>query len=319
MHNNTRRWLALWFVAATQTALLAGQGPASPLAAAREALGGDERLSRVRSLTVTGNATRVRPDGTTTEHPFELSFEAPDRFVQRTVLMAAGPTSAFRLTGFNGQAVIDDIDMPPALAGGGNVVIRIRTGPDDDENPTAEQLAARRARLLQLHQQEFARLSLGLFAAAPSSYPLDVRQAGVAEAPEGKASVFDVTGPDGFAARLFVDAATHLPLMVSWQAPEPVIVIDDDSDGPDGNGDRPVTRPLAGRATGPGVVSQPGARPAVEHRLVFADYKTFDGGVRLPTRLQRAIAGRVIEEMRFERVRINPRIDPDTFAPRMQE
>ena len=33
---------------------------------------------------------------------------------------------------------------------------------------------------------------------------------------EGKADVLDVTGEGGFAARLFIDQKSHLPLMLTW-------------------------------------------------------------------------------------------------------
>jgi hypothetical protein len=41
---------------------------------------------------------------------------------------------------------------------------------------------------------------------------------GQAEAPQGKADVIDVKGEGNFGARLFIDAQTHLPLMLTWQA-----------------------------------------------------------------------------------------------------
>ena len=42
-----------------------------------------------------------------------------------------------------------------------------------------------------------------------------------AEAPQGKADVIDVKGPANFRARLFIDSQTHLPIMLTWQAPAP--------------------------------------------------------------------------------------------------
>ena len=45
--------------------------------------------------------------------------------------------------------------------------------------------------------------------------------AGEAESPDGKAHVIDAKNADGFAARLFIDQATNLPLMVTYQGPQP--------------------------------------------------------------------------------------------------
>jgi hypothetical protein len=77
--------------------------------------------------------------------------------------------------------------------------------------------------------------------------------------------------------RLFVYKDTHLPIMVSWQAP------------------------LQGKP--------------VEQRLYFADYREVDG-LKLPFRLRRAVGGETTEETVFDRFRINPNIDPRKFEVR---
>jgi hypothetical protein len=65
-------------------------------------------------------------------------------------------------------------------------------------------------------KQEFAYLWLGMFAASFDTFPLTFTYAAEAEAPQGTAHVLDVRGPGTFAARLFVFAETHLPVMVAW-------------------------------------------------------------------------------------------------------
>lgn len=283
------------------------------LTRARAALGGEARLAAIKTLSVTGRTVRQRDDATTAEHEFEMAFEAPGRFVRRSVVMAMGPTSIYRHSGFDGATPIDWIDTPPVLAGGANVVIRMNwQGPDGDApSETPEQAAERSRRTLSLNQQDFARLALGLFANAPASYPLRFTHAGTAESLEGRADVVSATGPDGFAANLFIDQTTHMPLMVSWQAPKPLEIVS--SSGP---GEMRVERRIENGRTLDSVTpaAADAARPLVEHRLVFADYKTFDGGVKLPTRLQRLIDGRTVEETTFDRVRVNQRLDSRTFA-----
>lgn len=291
-----------------------GQDASVVMAAARTALGGEARLGAVRNISVTGRTLRLRSDDTTAEHPFEMAFEAPSRFVRRSVAMAMGPTSIYRHSGFDGVAVIDWMDTPPSLAGGGNVVIRMNWQTADGEAGalTPEQTAERNAQRLEAHRREFARLSLGLFAAAPAAYPLQFRHVGHAESPDGRADVIEATGPNGVELRLFIDSSTHLPLMVSWQAPEAIEIRSED--GP-GGVTRVVRRFDGGPATGePATAATPGDRALVEHRLTFSDFRTFDGGVRLPTRLQLVVAGRTTEETVFERVRINTRLDGRTFA-----
>jgi len=141
-------------------------------------------------------------------------------------------------------------------------------------------------------REEFARLMLGAFAATPTAFPLTFAYAAEAEAPEGKADVLDVSGPANFAARLVVQRESHMPVMLMWQAA-----------GPTGRGG-PGSPAGAGR----------GAPPAsAEHRLYYADYRAVNGGVKWPFRIRHAVAGATIEEMTFDRVNINAKIDPRKF------
>ena len=93
-------------------------------------------------------------------------------------------------------------------------------------------------------KQDFARLTLGMFAGSFSGYPLTFAYGGQAEAPQGKADVIDVKGPANFALKFFVYRDTHLPVMVTWQGgPQP---------GP-GRGSGP------GRGGAPGPAGSPGS------------------------------------------------------------
>jgi hypothetical protein len=142
--------------------------------------------------------------------------------------------------------------------------------------------------------------------------------AGEAESPDGKAHVIDVKNADGFAARLFVDQRTRLPLMVTYQAPPPRVVT---STGRD-----PEARRSGGHAGEPTDEERRKAReeaekaadlqnepdPAVEHTLYFEDWQAA-GGVRFPHKIRRAVAGTTSEEWTVNKVKVNPRIDPKKF------
>lgn len=103
------------------------------------------------------------------------------------------------------------------------------------------------------------------------------KYAAVGEAPEGKADILDVEGPANFAARFVVQQDTHLPVMLMWQLP----------------------------------ATNAQAKP-IEYRIYYGDFRTVDG-MKFPFRLRRAIAGETIEETTFDRIRINPKIDPRKF------
>jgi hypothetical protein len=267
----------------------AGQVPAADaskvIAAAREALGGEKRLSAIKAFTVTGRTQQVRGNNLVPIE-FEIVCEVPDKYRRTDEIPAqeSGPTAA----GFSGDALI----AVPALAAPQG---RGSSGP-----ATPDQVAAARTARMAAVKQDFVRLTLGMFAGSFASYPLTFSYVGKAEAPQGQADVLDVKGPANFALRLFVNSETHLPLMVSWQAA---------AGGPAARGGP------GGR--GPG--EAPGGRgPAseIENRLYYADYREIEG-LRWPFRLRRSAGADTIEETTIDRFRINAKIDPKKFdAPK---
>ena len=318
------------------------------MADVREALGGG-KLDAVKSLTVEGRTLRTNAAGTTTEHAFEMAMELPDRYMKKEVLSALGNMSVYRTSGFNGDGLINEIDTPPQLSGGGHIMVRVQTagGPGGPGGPTTpeQQEASRQAMLLNT-KREYARMVLGLFGASPAAFPLTFTYGGVAESPDGKADVIDIKGEGEFAARLFVDTQTHLPLMLSWMDKEPMVV--QRMVGPGGPGAPPPPPPGGGHAVVAGAaggnatwttsggnvqVRQGGAamtpeerakleadmkeaeakRRTVEFRIFYSDYQQVDG-VTLPHRFQRSVDGKPTEEVVFERLKVNPKIDAKKFT-----
>jgi hypothetical protein len=262
------------------------------VAAARQALGGDAKLTAIKSLTAAGHNNRG---------DVEIAIELPDKFLKKEVFAQVMDTSLARASGFNGAGLIDEMDTPPAMPG---LVIR-SGGPGANADPA--QRDATRARMTIAAKREFARLALGFFASSFSGYPLHLTAAGQADSPDGKADVLDVKSDDGFAARLFVSAQTHLPVMVTWMDKEPVIVT---IGGPAGPG-RATTVP---GPEGGGTFTQmsPEDRKTVEFRLLYRDYEDVDG-VKFPFTISRLVDGQPQESLTLEKVRINPKIDPRKF------
>ncbi len=248
--------LVVWLAAQTAPAK---SDPTAILAATRAALGGESRIAAIKTLIVNGRTRQVRGNNLVPIE-FEIQSELPDRYSRRDEIPAqdTGPTT----TGFNGDRLVQIPKPPVAL-------------PD----------AAMASRVTGV-KQDFARLMLGLFASSYSSYPLTFTYIAQAEAPQGKADVLEAKGPSGFTARLFVNAQTHVPIMVSWEVKGPM---------------NPAPAPAPGGTAG-----------AVEHRLYFADHREIDG-LQLPFRIRRAIGPDTTEETTFDRVRINARVDPRRF------
>ena len=268
---------------------------ATILAQAREALGGEKRLSAVKNFIATGRTRQVRGDNLVPIE-FEIAVEFPDKYVRKDEIPAqeSGPTS----TGFNGTELIQlpvpvmpappagpqpqrgqaapppqrgEGTPPPQRGEGTPPPQRGEGAPQRGEGgpgraagpgaPTAAQMDAMRNARVATVKQDFVRLTLGMFASSFDSYPLTFTYAGQAEAPQGTADVLDVKGPANFSARLFVNSQTHLPIMVSWQAAA------GRGRGP-GPGGPPGTAPAGARGAAPGApaggppAAPPGAAPA---------------------------------------------------------
>src|SRR6476646_7291662 len=85
--------------------------PAAILAAARQALGGDAKLSAVKSFTATGRTRQVRGDNLVPIE-FEIFVELPDKYLRKDEIPAqeSGPNAS----GFNGDDLVQDPPPPPA-------------------------------------------------------------------------------------------------------------------------------------------------------------------------------------------------------------
>jgi hypothetical protein len=245
---------------------LADQAPSADatqvLAAARTALGGETAIGAIKTFVATGRARQIRGNNLVPIE-FEITCELPDKFVRRDEFPAQD--TDITVTGFVGDTLLQ---FPAPGVGRG-------VGPGA---PPAV------SRLSQV-KQDFARLMLGAFAASYPTYPLTFTYAAIGEAPEGKADILDVAGPDQFSAQFVVQRETSLPVMLIW---------------------RPPAAPGRG---GPPTASAPAP---VEQRLYYGDFRSV-GTVKWPFRIRRAVGPDTVEETTFDRVRFNVKVDPKEF------
>jgi len=314
-------------------AFVLGQGSdvAKVLAGVREALGGEKKLAAVTSLSVSGRSTRVTGDSSSAPTDFEMAMALPDKYVKKEVVAAFGSTTLSRTSGFNGAGLIDVMDAPPGLGGGGMVVRMVGAPGSIGGQQTPEQKAEQDRITLLANRQEFARLTLGMFGASFQGYPLTFTSAGQAESPDGMADVIDVKGEGDFDAKLFVDTKTHLPLMLSWMAKEPLRMTSGPGGGTAGGGNGRVTagggatmqtfqggsmsaeqRDQLMRDLDQQMKDAEARRRTVEYRLYYSDYHDV-GGVKMPSHIQRSIDGKPADELALEKIKINPKIDPKKF------
>ena len=313
------------------------------LAAARQAMGGEAALSGVTSILVTGSAAR-NLGRFVADQSVEIACQLPDQFV-RTVSYNAvfgGPGDIRMILttrdGFNGTSVIrertssGDLPAPPDI-------------PPFGPPPTAEEREARQRAAVMAQKGAFARLAFVLFAASHPSYPLEFSSAGPVTLPNGKtADAVDAKGPDGAVIRLLVDSTSHLPVMLVWSE-KPVVlarqsevvavsrsgVVAVPRGGTAGAGTPPIAAmptipppPPAqdDRSVPPGTVLLDGfpagdptaGLPLVEHSLSLTEYRLADG-LTWPHRFVERVGGRVLEDLRLGKFKLNPKIPQSKFKP----
>jgi hypothetical protein len=307
------------------------QAPASPaatvtaeqvLAAARQALGG-ATLDAVKRFVVTGRTRRLQGNNLLPIE-FEINCELPDKYVRKDEVPAQenDPTSR----GFNGDSLIQ-IPAPPApppASAAGAARAGAIAGPGRAAGPAMAPPSPTTS-----VKQDFARLTLGMFAQSFSGYPLTFTYAAPGETPQGgKADVLDVKGAPNFAVQLFVNTSTHLPVMIRWtQPPTPAQLV--------------ITAPGQARPANlpPGAVVVDGpAVPAasasqeekdkytktvadlrkdfmskpIDHWIYYLDYRAGDSPM-FPHKMRRAIGRDTTEETTFDVFQINPKINPKKF------
>lgn len=278
-------------------AQVAGDSKAADLLQqARRALGGDAALDAVRGVDAHGSVTRAA-GAMQLAGDLTLQFQLPDRMLRSDSLSPDGGLTLVTDQGFNGTTLLRGsrtFNAPPGAV--------IRTPPPPPRGSDAEAQALRAARA------DLARLSVALLLRAPASQPMDFTYGGQAEAPDGKADVIDVRGRDGdsFAARLFLDSATHRPLMLTYRGVAPGMVVQT----------RRVERGSAPPAD-PRTQDAPAAPPSdvVDIEMFLDDYRRVDG-VLLPHHITRSVAGEVTEELTFTSFALNPSFKPGTFELR---
>jgi hypothetical protein len=145
---------------------------------------------------------------------------------------------------------------------------------------------------------ELLRVALGILPTSATASGLTFTHAGQAESNDGTADVLDVKG-EGFTARLFVDSKTHVPLMITYMAPQPMAFTRRPDDTPETI--RKRFEEMRGKPP-----------QMVENTVYFSDHKEVNG-VMLPHRLSRSVDGKPLEEIEIKSYKANPTLDPQMF------
>ena len=299
------------------------------LALARKAIGG-KKLETLKTFSVESSLLR-NVQTMQMNSDVEILLELPDKYLRSEASSGGGShggmvvMSGGGVTGFDGDRPLQRVNTGGLPSGG--MVIRMGgpAGVSSGEKPTPEQLAEMNKTMVRSSRTEASRLMLGWFAMAHPAIDAQYTYLGDAESPDGKAYVIEVKSADNFAARLFVDMQTHLPLMVTYKAAQPRMMSA-------GGGARQVT-PMGGSGHSVTMTAsmtdeeRKKAQAEIDKQVrelqqappVMADYTVFfeewkdADGVKFPFKMRRAMGAETTEEWTISKIKVNPKIDPKRF------
>jgi hypothetical protein len=246
--------------------------PSLWLTEARTAMGGDAAFTAVTEVKLGGNI--VNSSALRSSHiAWEATWRLPDHFQMQETHTIPTPMGANAMTtksGFRGEKSLFEI-VSSALSGLGPMALGLVPPLSPQEK------AEKNAREVRTARRFVVRLMVPLFASADivsTVMPLTMTAGTDVAMPAGPAHLINISGTDDFSMRLLVDAATHLPVLVSWKGP-PVQV---------------------GSAPRPGTVVP--SVPDVEHQYRFEDFETKDGR-HWPRRITHIADGKAHAEFRL--------------------
>lgn len=266
------------------------------LAQARSAVAKKGELTGVTSLAVGGSVRRVVPGvGMELNSEVMLDFLLPDKY-RRTENFTIGPMTRTVSMGLNGADLLYDDGGAAAM-----------TGMDPKApGPTHDQI-------MKSLKEDVFRMTIILLLAPPSNLNCTITSGGVAEAPDGKADVVDVKGPEKLNLRLFFDSTSHRLLLATYQ-----------TESIDADQMKALTQKAIEKAQ-----ADPGnaAKVAQEMReeteklpkklitiqMHFSDPKAF-GAITLPSKMSVEGGPQGTEEWTFSSLKVNPPIKPEHFV-----
>ena len=295
------------------------------IAATRKALGGEDKITGLKALSAEGPFRRTmgprEMEGTLT-----VTLARPDKMHRMEEMqmggMVGGPLIE-RTTVLNGTSSWEDQQNRGGMGGGMRIVMQTGGPGPGGGQMTPEQMAEARTRRLRV---QMYRLTAALLADAGTQWV----DAGVAESPDGKADILETKEETGRTLRLFIDQGTQLPLMVQYQDPKPVIMMNGPG-GPGGPGGRGpggpgMPPPPPGGAPHAGGPPQPPPSPEEMQKRMeeirrtppqmgtyayhLSDFRKVDG-IMLPHKIETSLDGEPNEEWTIEKYKVNPSIKAD--------
>jgi hypothetical protein len=281
------------------------------IAETRKALGGD-KATGLKTLTAEGPFRRAM-GGRDMEGTVVVTIARPDKMHRLEEMsmggMVGGPTIE-RTMVLNGATSWEDTQNRGGMGGGMRIMMQTGPGPGGagGTGPTPEQINEMRTRRMRVQYQ---RLMAALFADAGLQWV----DAGIAESPEGKADILEAKEETGRTLRLFIDQNSKLPLMVQYQDPKPMVMINNGPGrgpgGPGGpGGPPPQMTPEEMQKRAEEMRRNP--PPLGTYAMHLSDFKKVDG-VMLPHKIETSLDGEPNEEWTIEKYKVNPSVKADLW------
>ena len=296
---------------------MAGQDRVSGIiAGARKALGGEDKVAGLKTLTAEGPFRRSM-GGRDMEGTVMVTLARPDKMHRLEEIamggMVGGPVIE-RTMVLSGAVAWEDTQNRGGMGGGMRIVMAGPGQGPGGSTMTEEQLNEARVRRMRVQMN---RLTAALLADAGTQWV----DAGIAESPEGKADILETKEETGRTLRLFIDQNTRLPLMVQYQDPKPMVMINGGPGrGPGGPGGPPPPPGAPGGGPRPQMTPEEMQKRAEEMRrnppplgtyaLHLSDFKKVDG-IMLPHKIETSLDGEPNEEWTIEKYKVNSTIKAD--------
>ncbi len=289
---------------------------------AREALGGDEALNAVRSLSGSGDF-RSGAGAIDATGDVQLDLLLPDRLMWT---MKWSPTPTMKVTSIeaiNGDQVWTDTQMKQpqdalggrtggggmargggrhggGMGGGAGMPGSTGSGGQPEIKGPAPELGTGRDRKQMLLDSSC--LLMGLLLRSPESAQAEFIYAGDGDVEGVKADLLKIVAEDGTAISLAVDQKTHRPIMAAYK--ESMMAV---SSG-------------AGRSQDRDDVTPPEPETA-EVQIYFSEFRVVSdkgfGDIWLPHQITKARNGQTVEDMHLKKYQLNPHLKPRQFEKKV--
>ena len=300
------------------------------IAGARKALGGEDKVAGLKTLTAEGPFRRSM-GGRDMEGSVVVTLARPDKMHRLEDIamggMVGGPTIE-RTMVLSGAKAWEDTQNRGGMGGGMRIMMAGPGQGPGGSTMTEEQLNEARVRRMRVQMN---RLTAALLADAGTQWV----DAGIAESPEGKADILETKEETGRTLRLFIDQNTRLPLMVQYQDPKPMVMINGGPGrgpgGPGGPGGPPPPPPPPGGARQAGGPPSPPPAPMSPEEMQkrmdemrrnppplgtyamhLSDFKKVDG-IMLPHKIETSLDGEPNEEWTIEKYKVNGSVKADLW------